>query len=178
MSEIEVLTPKLRRRLIGAGGVVAGIIGGIAVSVALMVMAASHGQSLWSVTKGAALPFLGRRVMAPGFDGPAVLLGLVCHFGISIIWGLLFALLAFGLSRPATVLLGAFWGIVVWLVMYYAVLPIVGAGAIPHNVPVVAAVVNHLIFGLGVGLGFLPYQRPHARPPIWGGRREAHARAA
>jgi hypothetical protein len=77
------------------------------------------------------------------------------------------------MSRGATIALGVAWGLVVWLGMYYVVLPLVGLGDMVRATPVGMAVLSHLVFGLGVGLGFAPYQPrvPH------GGRLERRAGA-
>lgn len=165
MAEIELRTPSERRLILG-GGAVAGVVGGIVVSVLMFIMAAARGQNLWVGAKMGAYPFLRDRVMAPGFDAGAVVLGLVDHFAVSIIWGILFALVAFGLSRRATIGAGAVWGIVVWFAMCYAVLPIVGAGALVRGMLVRGAIVEHVVFGLGVGLGFLPFQRARPDRPL------------
>ena len=61
--------------------------------------------------------------------------------------------------RVATVLAGALWGIVVWLAMFYVVLPVAGAGVVARGAPIGGAVTGHLIFGLALGIGFLPFQR-------------------
>src|SRR5437588_426952 len=67
------------------GGIVAGIIGGVVLAIILSIMYAAHGQSVWLAMKGAGAPFLHERAMQPGFDAPAVLLGLVAHFAVSIV---------------------------------------------------------------------------------------------
>lgn len=146
------------------GGVVAGIIGGVAMSVFMMAMNVFKGQDIWMGAKMPALPLLGERAMEPGFDAWPVLLGMMSHFGVSIGWGVLFALLVFGLARGATVAAGALWGVVVWLGMFYVVLPIVGAGAVVKMMPVGIAIFEHVLFGLAVGIGFLRFQRARQPP--------------
>lgn len=141
------------------GGIVAGLIGGVVLAVFMMIVGAARGQDLWIGMKMAAYPFLGDRVMTPGFDVGPVLLGVISHFAVSIVWGVFFAVLVFGRSRTATVWLGTLWGFVVWIGMFYVVLPIVGAGAVARGAPVGLAIVEHVLFGLAVGVGFLPYQR-------------------
>jgi hypothetical protein len=159
------------------GGAVAGIAGGVVIALLMGLFDAVQGRDLWIGTKMAAYPFLGERVLQPGFDGGAVLLGLASHFGVSIIWGVLFGLLAFGLTSAGTIWFGLLWGLVVWIGMYYVVLPAVGAGEIARSAPLLGAVVNHLIFGLAVAIGFLPYQRTHMDGrPWWQRRRYARAR--
>jgi hypothetical protein len=49
--------------------------------------------------------------------------------------------------------------------MYYAVLPLAGLAEHARAVPIPQAVLSHVVFGLAVALGFLPFQHPrvHAR---------------
>jgi hypothetical protein len=149
------------------GGVVAGAIGGAALALVLLAAALVQQRDLWTVMKGAAAPFLGERATAPGFELGAVVLGVLAHFAVSIVWGVLFAAIAHGLSRGLTVVAGALWGIVVWFGMYYLVLPLVGLPQVAEATPLGMAILSHVIFGLAVGIGFLPFQRtrPHATPP-------------
>jgi hypothetical protein len=139
------------------GGVVAGLIGGIAIAITLVVAGLAQGQDIWPSLKIAGYPFLGERALQPGFDLGALLVGVASHFAVSIAWGLLFALLFYGASKPATIALGALWGIVVWIGMAYLLMPIVGLGT--SKAPVVMSIIEHVIFGLAVGVGFLPFQR-------------------
>ena len=141
------------------GGVVAGLIGGIVLSLILVLMTRSSGGDAWTALKGASAPIYHDRAGAPGFDAGPVALGVLFHLAIATVWGVLFGLIFYGLSRGATVLAGAVWGIVVWLGMYYVVLPAFGLGGITAHVPVERAVLLHVVFGLVVGASFLPYQR-------------------
>jgi hypothetical protein len=155
------------------GGVAAGAIGGAVIAVYLLVMALVQGANMWPVFKMASAPFYGDAAMRAGFDAGPVLVGVLCHFAISIGWGVLFGLLAYGLSRPMTVLAGAGWGLAVWLAMYYVVLPLVGLAEMTRETPVASAIVSHLVFGLGVGIGFLPFQhRKYVTRPTTTTRRE------
>jgi hypothetical protein len=143
------------------GGTVAGLVGGVVIAVWTLFVGAIQGQNLWIGVKGAAYPFLRERALAPGFDAGAVVLGLVSHFAVSIGWGIGFGVIAYGLSRASTIAFGALWGLVVWVGMYFVILPLVGAGALARNGGIAMAVIEHVIFGLAVGFGFLPYQRTH-----------------
>lgn len=149
------------------GGAFGGVIGGIAMMVFMIAMNAAKGADVSMAAKMPAFPFLGDAAMQPGFEAGAVLLGLLCHFAVSVVWGALFGYLAYGLSKGWTVVAGALWGIAVWLGMFYIVLPIVGAASIAEMMPVGTAVFEHVLFGTGVGLGFLAFQRERARvePP-------------
>jgi len=159
-----------RRRPVGhilGGGAVAGVVAGVVIELLLLARSAALHGDVWRSFKFGAYPLLGARVIAPGFDAGAVALGLACHLAVSAVWGMLFALLVFGMSRLTTVVAGAIWGVVVWAVMYHVVLPLVGAGRVVRGVPITGAILEHVIFGLAVGVAFLPFQRvqgEHARP--------------
>lgn len=157
---MEATMNRATRKRASAGGIVAGIVAGAILSAILVAMTASKGGDVWQVVKAAGTPLLGESARDPGFDLVPVLVGVGVHFGVSILWGLLFATLFFGASKLGTVALGAAWGFVVWLVMYYVALPLAGMGNVPKSVPLGQAVLEHVIFGLALGLAFLPYQRP------------------
>jgi hypothetical protein len=175
MSEMRIVSSnreQMSRDTLG-GGAVAGLAGGIAVSIFMAIGAALRGQDLWIGFKMAAYPFLHERVMSPGFDAPAVAAGLFCHFTVSVIWGVLFAVAVYGLSKAATIGLGALWGIVVWLGMFYLVLPLVGMGGTAQKVPVGGAITEHVLFGLVMGLAFVPFQEPQLAGHPWWWHRQA-----
>ena len=155
------------------GGVVAGIVGGLALAVYLAIQAIAQGAALAPVFKGAALPFFSPdRVGSPAWDPAPVALGLIAHLGVSILWGVLFGLLFYGLSRAGTIVAGLFWGLVVWLAMFYVVLPLVGGFGVTQATPLWSAVLMHLVFGLFTAVGFLPFQRkvPRRAQPLSRGR--------
>jgi uncharacterized membrane protein YagU involved in acid resistance len=105
-------------------------------------------------------------VFDAGFDPAAVTVGLIVHFSVAVVWGLLFAVAFKGLTRGATFAAGLFWGLVVWVVMFYVVLPLIGAAQIPASTPMWQAVIGHLLFGVGCAVGFLPFQVPVVRGPV------------
>jgi uncharacterized membrane protein YagU involved in acid resistance len=95
--------------------------------------------------------------MLPGFDGVPVLVGLVSHLVISAGWGALFAIVVDGWNRAVTLITGVLWGFVVWIGMYYLVLPIVGLSSMQDDAPVGRAIAFHLIFSLGLTAAYLLY---------------------
>jgi hypothetical protein len=141
------------------GGVAAGFIAGLVLSGLLIISMLIQDMDPWMAIKGTSAPFLGERALQPGFDAFSVALGAVLHLAISMLWGLGFGILFYGLSRGGTLVAGAVWGIVVWLVMYYAVLPLAGLSEMVAETPVWRAVVAHVFFGLLLALAFLPFQR-------------------
>jgi hypothetical protein len=168
-----------RERGIGAAvlaGALAGLIAGLVLAAFMTLLNVASGLDPWIGAKMAGAPFLGERALRPGFDAAAVLVGVVSHLGVSAAWGAVFGLLFLGLSTGTTVAAGLAWGVVVWIVMYYIVLPLAGLGALARAASVPIAVLNHLVFGLALALGFVRRERrvaPGAFAP-WiddGGRR-------
>ena len=153
-------SPELRHAI--EGGVVAGLAAGLLLTLMMTAMSLARGTDVWFGIKGAAAPFLGARAMTPGFDFGAVLLGLIVHLAISVAWTLPFSLLVHGLGKGATVLAGAVWGLVVWIGMFYVVLPLVGQGAMVRQSPVGRAIAYHVFFGVAAAVAFLPFQRRSA----------------
>lgn len=146
-------------RRAATGGVVAGLVGGAVLAAFLLLVNLLEGRDLWSVLKVPAAPFLGLRAQVPGFDLLAILLGALCHFAISVVWGVLFGLAFHGLRRRGTLVAGAFWGIVVWVGMYFVVLPMVGLGTMAAQAPVILSIVEHVLFGVALGAAYVPFQR-------------------
>lgn len=143
------------------GGAIAGLAGGFAISVTMAAHALINGLDVWPSFKAAALPFLGPRVFEPGFDFFDVVAGASTHFLISMTWGVVFAVIAFGLSRVATLIAAAAWSLVVWFGMYWVALPLLGYADVARAVPVNIALFEHFVFGIAMGLVFLPFQRPY-----------------
>ncbi len=146
------------------GGVAGGVAGGLAVLVLGVAQAAINGLDAWPALKAASLPLFGARALAPGFEGAPVLVGLTGHFAIATIWAGAFAALAYGLPRAATIVAAFAWGLVVWFGMHVVVLRLIGCYEVVSVTPIGLALFQHLLFGLAMGIGFLPFQRPYAMP--------------
>jgi len=155
-------------------GTLAGLTAGLFLTVLMTILAAIGNKDIWYGMKGAAAPFLGHAAMRPGFDFGPVLLGLLCHFAISAVWGALFGLAFYGLSRGLTMLAGIAWGFVVWIGMYYLVLPLVGLSHMRDDAPVGRAIAFHLFYGIILAATFLAYRGAFHGPSLRHWRR-SHA---
>ena len=160
-----------RRALIR--GMVAGVTAGVILTLMMTAMSAAGGKDIWYGMKGAAAPFFGDRAMQPGFDLMPALVGLVSHLVISAGWGALFAVLIEGANRTVTAIAGVLWGFVVWIGMYYVVLPIVGLSSMQNDAPVGRAIAFHLIFSVALTAAYLLYPVVFRRHGGW--PRSAHA---
>jgi hypothetical protein len=151
-----------RGRDIGAAilaGALAGVIAGLVLAILMTLLGVANGVDPWVAAKTAGAPFLGERAIESGFDGPALLVGVLTHLAVSAGWGAAFGLVFMGLPTGMTVAAGLAWGVVVWIVMYYIVLPLAGLAALARGAPMAMAVLDHLVFGLALALGFVPLER-------------------
>lgn len=170
-------TPQTRAHNTIVGGVVAGSIAAAALTAMMTIMSLARGNDPWYGMKGAAAPLIGERAMGGGFDFAAVSLGLTCHLLVSMAWGLGFAFLFDGMRKGVTLVAGLVWGFVVWIGMFYIVLPMVGLAQMTVEAPVGRTIAYHLFFGLAVAASYVGWETEddlHAdqRRRIF---REAHA---
>lgn len=150
-------------------GAFAGAMAGVVLAVVRAVTAARAGGESWHPLEIASAPLLGPRALEPGFDATALVLGLVIHLALSVAWGAAFGLFFHGLSRRGTVIAGAFYGLVVWLLMFYVVLPLAGLSEVAATIATRTAIVDHVVFGLAIGIAYAPFQTRYAEyfgPPV------------
>lgn len=155
---------RAQSRRAAKGGAIAGLVAGLFTSVFLAIMNAAQGRDVLQGLKFAGVPVLGKRALEPGFDHVAIVIGVFDHLVISMAWGFFFGLLFFGLSKGMTMLAGVFWGLVVWIVMLYVALPVLGFPPGGNN-PLPVAIFTHVLFAEVLAAAFLPFQREiHAIP--------------
>jgi len=167
-----------------AGGFVAGIAAAVALILTRVVLALGaialllrlfspwHApvrviveREVLTSLKVAAHPFVGERVYRPELDLPVVLLAFNVVLVFSIATGVLFALVARGLSRMATCAVALAFGFVVWLVDMLILNPSP------------ATVIEAVPSGLALACTFLWYERRLSMRGQSGGRRRHLARA-
>ena len=119
------------QRSIAKSVVVGGLLGGALDLLFAVSFAGYNGAAPSRVFQAIASGLLGDAASAGGIGIDA--LGIACHFGMSVLWAALFALLALRVPvfarRP--ILAGAAFGILVFLSMRLVVLPL---SAYPHPV--------------------------------------------
>jgi hypothetical protein len=159
-----VKSPIESRRAI-ARGAMAGIVAGVFLTLMMTGMSAAGGKDIWYGIKGASAPFFGSRAMQPGFDAVPVVVGFVSHLVISAGWGAIFAIIVEGWNRALTIVGGVLFAFVVWIGMYYLVLPIVGLSSMQDDAPVGRAIAFHLIFTIALTAAYLVYPSIFRRRP-------------
>lgn len=161
------MTPQPTTARLIVAGIIAGIIAGIVMAMyAMLASATVLAQGFFTPLYGIASPIVGQSAMQTSMHegvyftlGPA-LLGLMIHMMFSAVFGIIFGLAARALRLRGglAVLAGMVYGVIVLLVMSFIVLPIVGAGTLPATVGWPSFTVEHLMYG--VVLGLWPVLRP------------------
>lgn len=135
-----------------AKGMVAGFVATIVLS-ALMVMKSMMGL----------MPELDVIAMLSKMMGSSPAMAWIAHFMIgTVVWGGLFAWLDPHLPGKSHVLKGITFGIVAWLLMMIAVMPMAGAGLFGMNFGMMGpgmTMILHVIFGAVLG-GIYGAERP------------------
>jgi len=158
-------------------GAVAGMVAGAMMAMYAMIASATFlGQGFFTPLYGIASPLLGPSAMMQSmkqgfyFAGGPALLGLIFHMLWSALYGMIFALLVsfLRLRGMMALMAGLIYGLVILVIMSFVVLPLVGAGMMPTTIGWPSFIVEHLIFGMVLGLWLLarPADVPHvtARP--------------
>ncbi|GAC1447754.1 MAG: hypothetical protein PVSMB4_03810 [Ktedonobacterales bacterium] len=148
-------------------GSIAGMIAGVVMAMyAMLASATVLGQGFFTPLYGIASPLIGPGAMMASMKaglyfsvGPA-LLGLMVHMLWSSMYGVVFGFLARALhfAGVGAVIAGIGYGVVVLLVMSLVVLPLVGVGAMTSVIGWPSFTIEHVVFGLVLGLW--PVVRP------------------
>lgn len=130
---------------------VRGIIAGLVATIVLSILMFLKGMM-------GVMPELNVIAMLASKMGGNMMMGWVAHFVIgAIVYGLAFANLNGVLPGGSNLVKGMVLGIIGWLVMMVAIMPMMGAGMFAMNMGMMAAVATlmlHIIFGLVLGLSY------------------------
>lgn len=140
-------------RPIGPGeGAVGGVLGGLAMGVFAMVVAAVMGQGFWAPLKMIAATFYGEGAMAqPGFAAGPVLVGLTIHMVVSAVYGGIYGAIGrVGWSTAAVIGWALAFGLAIWALADWVILPVFNPMMSAQAQPILFAL-EHAIFGLVLG---------------------------
>ena len=145
--------------VIGLGGALAGLAGGLAMAVVAALIAAGMGQDIWHESKRIAAIVYGPAALAgSGFDPGPVLVGTLIHLVVSALLGAIFGIvtrrwlhLTSDFGTP--VLAGLIYGLLIWLVAYFVVLPLLNPALLEVYAP--AFIIQHVVYGVVMGLVYM-----------------------
>lgn len=133
-------------------GIWSGIVAGLALAMFMMfVVAPVLGKPVMAPVNMIGAAFLGKAVLMHPNMG-SILLGMMVHLIDSAILGIIFAYIMRGIKggRGAAVIYGVIYGLLVWLIMAYEVLPVLHSPM--AKVTGTWFFWAHLIFGIVLGL--------------------------
>jgi hypothetical protein len=139
-------------------GTVAGLVGGVAMALFATTYAAIIGIGFWTPVRAIAETLVGVDTLGAT---SSVIAGVAIHVLVSMIFGVLFAVVTPRSVPPVPALaLGTFAGLCIFVMMTWLVLPIINPsarshlmwGSAPGTIPVAAAFAMHMIYGAGLSL--------------------------
>ena len=145
--------------VVGLAGTIAGLGGGLAMVITGAVVAAALGHDIWLEPKQIAALVYGPSATAqPGFAAGPVLVGTLIHFLVAGLLGAIFGIVSHRILHLTTdfglpVYIGLIYGIWLWVVNYFVVLPVLGAGRMETYAA--SFLVQHLIYGTVTGLLYI-----------------------
>jgi hypothetical protein len=153
--------------IMGLGGALAGLAGGLAMAIVAALISASMGQDIWHEPKRIAAIVYGPAALATtGFDPGPVLVGTLIHLVVSALLGAIFGIVTRRWLRLTSdfgtpVLAGLIYGLMVWMVAYFIVLPLLNPALLEIYAP--AFIIQHVTYGIVTGLVYMwlrpqPYQ--------------------
>lgn len=153
--------------VIGLAGALAGLAGGLAMAIVAALISVSMGQDIWHESKRiAAIVYGPAALAAAGFDLGPVLLGTLIHLAVSALLGAIFGIVTrrwLGLTSDfgTPVLAGLIYGLMIWLVAYFLILPLINPALLEVYAP--AFIIQHVAYGIVTGLVYMwlrpqPYQ--------------------
>jgi uncharacterized membrane protein YagU involved in acid resistance len=151
-------------------GIIGGVVGGVALLAYEMAVAVllRGGASLVTPLRMIGAIVLGQGALAPTYPLAKVsAVGLVMHMMLSVLFGVVFAVIAWALpvvrESAATLVMGAtMYGLLVWLLDLHVVAPLAGWGWFPAKSPPLVQLLAHT-FAFGAVLGL--YLDRTAFPP-------------
>jgi hypothetical protein len=148
------------------GGLVAGLVGGLAMSGYTMIAELLSGHSVFTPMYMVGAPIVGMGAMERGMGGGAfyfealpAMIGMVVHFAWAAFWGLLFGVLV-AFTRVigwAGFALGIVYAYVVGTIMSLVVMPAVGLKPMWEMPGPMFFALDHLAFGLPLAIWALAF---------------------
>ena len=175
INEHRIERAPLAREVLEAGAV-SGLVGGVAMALFATIYAAWAGLGFWTPVEAIAQTVLGQTMTGAS----AVIVGVAIHVAVSMLFGVLFALITpRDVAGAPAIVFGTFAGLAILIIMNLVIVPVINPlsrehlmwGSRPGALPVWVAFVIHMIYGLGLSLA--PSLRRRFNIPLNRGANEA-----
>jgi hypothetical protein len=159
----------------GLGGSLAGVGGGLVMIVVAALLTTALGEDVWREPREIAQPLFGSAAAA---GAAPIVVGTLLHFLLSALFGAIFSIISRRLLRLPSdygvpVVAGLIYGLMLWVLAYFVVLPILNPALLDTYAP--SFIIQHLVYGVVTGLIYAQL-RPAPYAHIGGER--AHPRLA
>lgn len=142
----------------------AGLISGLAFLVFEMAMLALMGQSPWGPPRMMAAIILGQSVLPPpdayaAFNPGVVLVAMIVHFALSIIYAVVFALVAERMAMSRALIAGAAFGLALYVVNFHGFTAIFPWFEMARGI---GSIAGHVVYGLILAFAYkrLAHRQP------------------
>jgi hypothetical protein len=133
-------------------GLISGVIGAVLMGLALMFFAAAIDGDPFQPWRLIAATFLRESAFPVTSDVQpgTILFGVALHFVTAILFGIFFAWIGGYLSVSAAMEWGVIFGLAVWVIMQFGILPVIN----PYlaAMPPAQFAIAHIFFGISLGL--------------------------
>jgi hypothetical protein len=139
------------------GGAVAGLAGGLAMALVAALISLVQGQDIWLEAKEIAAIVYGPMAIAlPGAALGPIVVGTLIHLLVSAALGALFGIVTRRILHLTSdfgmpLLAGLIYGILVWLVMYFLILPLIDS-LLRDSTYAPVFIIQHIVYGAVTGL--------------------------
>jgi len=145
--------------VVGLGGAIAGLGGGLAMAIIAAIISLSLGHDIWLESKQIAAVVYGQAAVAqPGFIAGPVIVGTALHFVMSALLGAIFGIVTRRVLRLTSdfgtpVVAGLIYGMLVWLIEYFLILPALDPILLETYAP--SFIIQHIVYGMVTGLLYM-----------------------
>ncbi len=156
--EIETKATHSQRTSVEMSGALAGLVGGVMMAIVGAILALTIGDDLWKAPKLIATFVVSPDTVAtPGFLAGPVIIGSVIHLTLSVLFGVGFGILTtrlwkMPLAYGAPMVFGFVYGLAIWLIAYFIVLPLLNPLILDIYAP--SFLIQNLTYGVSVGLAY------------------------
>jgi len=113
-----------------------------------------RGESPWPAARMAAAMVLGPKVLSPAsFDPGVLVVATLIHLALSVVYGVLLALFLARAGRIGAGVIGAFFGLFLYLVNLHVIAPLWFPWFAPLRTGL--TVFSHLVFGVALGVSYV-----------------------
>ena len=151
----------------GLGGAIAGLIGGAAMTIVGAMLASSVGNDIWLEARQIATLIYGPAALSDLGIGP-IIVGTLLHLLFSALLGAVFGIVSRRWLRLPSdygmpVWIGVTYGIMIWMLAYFVVLPLANPSLLATYAP--SFIIQNIVYGIVTGLLYTQLRpSPYARP--------------